>query len=76
MFACEGELVFESLHAIDAFTKRKSVIKQRDEGYKPNPIIQFELAICIQIVWIRILRIWYSELPIPTIHTHVKELCP
>ena len=36
MFACVGELVFESLHTIDAFRKRKSVTKQRDEACKQN----------------------------------------
>ena len=36
MFACVGELVFESLHAIDTFTKRKSVIKQRDKACKQD----------------------------------------
>ena len=29
---CVFELVFESLHAIDTFTKRKSVNKQRDKA--------------------------------------------
>ena len=36
MFACEGELVFELLHAIDAFAKRKSVTKQRDKACKQD----------------------------------------
>ena len=31
---CVCELVFESLHAIDTFTKRNSVNKQRDKAYK------------------------------------------
>ena len=34
MFGCVCELVFESLHAIDTFTKRKSVTKQRDKACK------------------------------------------
>ena len=33
---CVCELVFESLHAIDTFTKRKSVNKQRDKACKQN----------------------------------------
>ena len=33
---CVCELVFESLHAIDTFTKRKSVNKQLDKACKPN----------------------------------------
>ena len=35
-FACVRELVFESLHAIDTFTKRKSVTKQRDKACKQD----------------------------------------
>ena len=31
---CVCELVFESLHAIDTLTKRKSVNKQRDKACK------------------------------------------
>ena len=34
MFACVCELVFQLLHAIDTFTKRKSVTKQRDKACK------------------------------------------
>ena len=33
---CVCELVFESLHAIDTFTKRKSVNKQRDKACKQD----------------------------------------
>ena len=33
---CVCELVFESLHAIDTFTKRKSVNKQRDKARKQD----------------------------------------
>ena len=45
MFACVGELVFESLRAIDAFTKRKSVTKQRDKACEQdiNRILLFGL---------------------------------
>ena len=33
---CVCELVFELLHAIDTFTKRKSVNKQRDKACKQD----------------------------------------
>ena len=33
---CVCELVFKSLHAIDTFTKRKSVNKQRDKACKQD----------------------------------------
>ena len=33
---CVYELVFELLHAIDTFTKRKSVNKQRDKACKQD----------------------------------------
>ena len=33
---CVCESVFESLHAIDTFTKRKSVNKQRDKACKQD----------------------------------------
>ena len=36
MFACVGKLVFELLHAIDTFTKRKFVPKQRDKTCKQD----------------------------------------
>ena len=36
MFACVGELAFKSLHAIDAFTKKKSVTKQHDKACKQD----------------------------------------
>ena len=34
--SCVFELVFELLHAYDAFTKRKSVTKQRDKACKQD----------------------------------------
>ena len=56
MFACVCELVFESLHAVDTSTNRKSMTKQRDKACKQDinriPIIRFELAFCNWIVWV------------------------
>ena len=44
---CVCELVFESLHAIDTFTKRKSVNKQRDKACKQDITESY----WIRIVW-------------------------
>ena len=70
MFACVGKLVFESFYAIDTFIKRKSVTKQRDKACKQdiNRILSSGLNwhFGFKNFEIRILRIRYSELPIPS----------
>ena len=70
IFGCVCELVFESLYAIDTFTKRKSVTKQRDKACKQdiNRILLSGLKWRFGFEWfgIQILQIRYSELPIPS----------